>query len=140
MRYYKVSISPLATICSDCWQQQQYITNRSDATACAEAIREYFYGDVLEDTTLSGTMVEFVLCRDLTVSTHCTVYALAITNDNVSAADLKDYVEEAVRDVEGLEAAHVNVTEYTTDKNFYEAYDATPSGHILVHFDYLAVP
>jgi hypothetical protein len=138
MRYYKLDVCLLARIASG--RQQQYFATRADAMACVEAIREYFFGDVLEDTTLSGMMVEFVLCRDLTVSTHCTVYALAITNDSVSAADLKDYVEEAVREIEGLEAAHVDVTEYTTDKDFYAAYDATPSGHILVHFDYLAVP
>jgi hypothetical protein len=139
MRYYKVNVSARPYVASG-GEQQQYFASRADAIACADAIREYFYGDVLEDTTLSGTMVEFILCRDLTIATRCSVYAFAITDDSVSAADLKDYIEEAAREVEGLEAARVDVIEYDKDKDLYAAYDLTPNGHILVHFDYLAVP
>jgi hypothetical protein len=139
MRYYKVNVSARPYVASG-GEQQQYFTSRADAIACADAIREYFYGDVLEDTTLSGTMVEFILCRDLKLPTCCTVYALAITDDSVSAADLKDYVEEAAREVEGLETARVDVIEYNNDKDLYAVYDMIPNGHILVHFDYLAVP
>jgi hypothetical protein len=138
MRYYQISVCARPHVTRG--GERQYFTSRADATACAEAIREYFYGDVLEDTTLSGTMVEFILCRDLTIATRCSVYAFAITDDSVSAAHLEDYVEEAAGEVEGLEASRVDVIEYNTDKDFYAAYDVIPSGHILVHFDYLAVP
>jgi hypothetical protein len=140
MKYYRINVCPLVTVCSVCWPQQQYFTSREDATACVEAIREYFYGDVLEGSTLSGSLAEFILCRGLTVPTRCTVYALASTDDSVSAVHIKDYVEEAVREVEGLEAAHVDVTEYNTDIDFYAAYDIIPSAHIFAHFDYEAVP
>jgi hypothetical protein len=139
MRFYELHVSPRPCIASG-GEQQQYFASRADTIACAEAIREYFYGDVLEDMTLSGTMVEFILCRGLTIPTRCTVYALAITDDSVSAAYLKDYIEEAAREVEGLEASRVDVIEYNADKDFYAAYDIIPSGRILAHFDYLAVP
>jgi hypothetical protein len=138
MRYYKADVYVRPVVSGE--QQQQHFASRADATACAEAIREYFYDDVLEDTALSGTMVEFILCRDLKQATCCTVYALAITDDSVSAADLKDYIEDAVLELEGLETVIVDVIEYNKDKDFHEAYGVIPSEHILVHFDYLAVP
>jgi hypothetical protein len=137
MRYFKANVCARPVVSAE---QQQCFARRADAAACAEAIREYFYGDVLDDTTLSGTMVEFILCRDIKLATCCTVYALAITDDSVSAADLKDYIEDAVLEVEGREATRVDVIEYNKDKDFYETYDIIPSQHILVHFDYLAVP
>ena len=140
MRYYKVNVCVRPVVGIGAAEQQQYFSSRADAIACAEAIREYFYGDVLEDTTLSGAMFEFILCRDLKLPASCTVYAFAITDDSVSAADLKDYIEEAAREPEGLETARVDVTEYTKDEDFYDAFDSIPCGHVLIHFDYLAVP
>jgi hypothetical protein len=138
MRYYKLNVYPLGAAASDC--QQHYFINRMDATMCAQAIRENFFSDALDGTPLYGNMAEFIVCRDLKIPTRCTVYALAITCDSVSAADIKDYVEEAARGVDGLEAAHLDVIEYDTDEDFYAVYDTTPREHILVHFDYLAVP
>ena len=137
MRYYKVNVYPLAAV--DANSQQQQFTNRADATVCAQAIRDNFFYDELESSPLSG-MDQFILCRDLKLPTRCTVYALASADESVLPTHIQDHVEEAVHEAVGLGTVHVDVVEYNTAQDFYAAYDKIPNEHILVHFDYHAVP
>ena len=138
MRYYKVNVYPLAAVTSDS-QQQQYFANRTDAKVCAQAIRDNFFYDELESSPLSG-MDEFILCTDLKLPMRCIVYALASADDSVLPTHIQDHVAEAAREAVGLGTVHVDVVEYNTAQDFYAAYDKIPNEHILVHFDYHAVP
>ena len=94
---------------------------------------------MLESTQLGG-MAEFILSRDLKIPTRCTVYALASADDTVLSTHIKDYVAAAVHEAVGLGTVHVDVVEFDTAQDFFAAYDKIPNEHILVHFDYDAVP